>query len=81
MIGFELESYNVTEGNPSVQLCASILPPTNLSLLDPSFQVFVLFSVENGTAICKYTHAPGCNFKIIMSYISVLLQPLMILKT
>ena len=67
MIGFELESYNVTEGDPSVQLCASILQPTDLSLLDPSFQVFVLFSVEDETAICKYTHAPGCNKKIITS--------------
>lgn len=51
VVGFEQASYSVNENSAVIEICAVILSPSDLNELDPSFQVFVLFSVESGDAI------------------------------
>ena len=50
VIGFDPDTFTVTEDVGMVEICATVLDPSDPSLLDPSFMASVQFSLENGNA-------------------------------
>ena len=53
VIGFDPDTFTVGEDVGTVQICAAVLEPSDLSLLDPAFTASVRFFLQDDTAMGK----------------------------
>ena len=70
VIGFDPDTFTVTEDAGMVEICAAVLEPSDPSLLDPSFMASVQFSLEDGNATGKNHNKAKETFLIYSSYFS-----------